>query len=81
MILILRILTIVFFIAAMCITITLHQQYSHALCEYIDVDQVPKEYGGTSAYPLFQHQWEHDMSDHVKAVLAKAGSKMDATPA
>jgi CRAL/TRIO domain len=35
------------------------------LLEYIDEDQIPKEYGGTSPYPTEQHPYELELSELV----------------
>ena len=51
-------------------------QCAKALTSWIDSDQVPREYGGTSAYPLFQHPWEQEMAQHVHSVLKAANKQM-----
>ena len=42
------------------------KNYYASLCQYIDEDQIPREYGGKSPYPLGQHPYEVGMADFVK---------------
>jgi len=38
------------------------------LLEYIDEDQIPKEYGGSSPYPLGQHPFELELQELVESI-------------
>jgi len=40
--------------------------YYDSLCKYIDPDQIPPEYGGSSPYSLGQHPYELGMAEFVK---------------
>eukprot|EP00934_Nitzschia_sp_Nitz4_P004940 Nitzschia sp. Nitz4//scaffold2_size372955//258624//261620//NITZ4_000451-RA/size372955-processed-gene-0.50-mRNA-1//1//CDS//3329546862//4930//frame0 len=53
-------------------------QYLDALHEYIDDDQIPKEYGGSSPYPLGEHPFEVALRDLVKE--SDEGEDIDHTP-
>lgn len=50
-------------------------KYPTALREYIDDDQIPREYGGSSPYPLGQHPFELEMNKLVEE--ANKGSEDD----
>lgn len=49
-------------------------QYLDALHEYIDDDQIPKEYGGSSPYQLGEHPFEKSLHDLVNEAADSAES-------
>ncbi|KAG5190830.1 CRAL-TRIO domain-containing protein [Tribonema minus] len=53
-------------------------QYQNALREWVDSDELPREYGGTSPHPLFQHPWEQELVQHVRTTLSKANAELEA---
>ena len=54
-------------------------KYPEALREYIDEDQIPPEYGGTSPYPLGQHPFETELRELV-AEAEKFAEEEDEDP-
>jgi hypothetical protein len=52
-----------------------------ALKDWIDEDELPREYGGRSAHALFDSPWERNAKEHVEQVLRQNGQRLELVPA